>query len=302
MDTTTALGKVKLSNPSVLASGILGTTAKILQRVIDGGAGAVTLKSIGPEERGGHDNPTVLEWDHGFINAVGLPSEGYLNLTQKWQELNGLQVPVIASIYGSSVRDFAKVAEEVSSHKPDMIELNVSCPNTDREGMAFGTDPNIAHKVVSSVKNVSGRVPVMPKLTPNCPDIVSIAKACEDAGADAISGINTVGPGMIINIDAARPVLSYKKGGLSGPAIKPVAVRCIYEIYESVKIPILGIGGITYGKDAVEIMMAGASAFGIGSAVYYRGTDVFGKVVGEITDWMKANGYNSVKELVGAAH
>jgi len=152
------------------------------------------------------------------------------------------------------------------------------------------------------VKDVSGRVPVMPKLTAQALDIARVARACEEAGADAVAAINTVGPGMLINIEARKPVLGYKRGGISGPAIRPVAVRCVYDIYEAVDIPILGIGGVTEGRDAIELMQAGATAVGIGSGIYYRGIGVFKKVCEEMKIWMKQNGCKDVKKLVGAAH
>ncbi len=290
---------LKLKNPTVLASGILGTTAALLQRVYDNGAGAVTVKSIGPKLREGHPNPKLLVLKDSMINCIGLPSAGYKNMNKKFLELQKLKFPVIWSIYGSSIADYVDITKEIVKYKPDMIELNISCPNKD-DGMVFGCDKELTRKLVSSVKKVS-KVPIMPKLTPNVTDIVSIAKECEKAGADAISAINTVS-GMAINVEAGKPVLSYVKGGLSGPLIKPIALRCVYDIYKEVKIPILGMGGINNGRDALEMMMAGASAIGVGSAVYYDGVEVFGKIVKEMESLMKKNGYKSVKEIIGRAH
>jgi len=165
----------------------------------------------------------------------------------------------------------------------------------------FGADKNLTRKLISSVKKVSKKVPIMPKLTPNVLDIADIAKACEKAGADAISAINTV-TGMLINVETGKPVLSYKTGGLSGPLIKPIALRCVYDIYEEVKIPILGMGGICNGRDALEMIMAGANAVGVGSAIYYRGIGVFNKIVNEMKALMKKNNYKSIKEIIGRAH
>ncbi|VVB68221.1 Dihydroorotate dehydrogenase [Candidatus Norongarragalina meridionalis] len=291
----------RLRNPTVLASGILGITFNQLKRAEDGGAGAVTTKSIGPEERVGNRNPTCVALQHGMLNAMGLPSPGYEAMDDEWRQLKKMKVPVFASIYGASVEDFRRVAAYVAEKKPALIELNVSCPNTAEHGQVFGFEPSVAASVVETVKEVSGRVPVSVKLTPNTYKIVAVARACEEAGADAICAINTVA-GMAINIEARKPVLSFKKGGYSGPAIKPIAIRCVYDIYEAVKIPILGVGGVTTGRDAIEMMQAGATAVGIGSGVYYRGPNVFGLVAEEMRCWMHANGVASAKSLIGAAH
>ena len=299
---TTRLGQLSLENPTILAAGFLGTNAGILKRVAKAGAGAVTTKSIGPVPRDGNPNPTVLCYGPGLMNAVGLPSVGHMNMAKEWEALKGIGVPVVASIYGGTVREYAEVAESVAGQKPAMIDINIGCPNTKAHGALFGTNPDAAHKVVSAVKDAAGKVPIMPKLTPNTHLLREVAKACEDAGADAIAAINTVGPGMIIDINTAKPIFSFKTAGLSGPAIRPLAVRCVYDIYGAVKVPVVGVGGITYGKDAIEMVMAGATAVEIGSAIYYRGIDVFGKVCTEMEAWMKEGGHKSLKGLVGAAH
>jgi len=284
----------------VLASGVLGNSHDILERVHENGCGLVTMKSIGPEPRDGHKNPTVIDLGHGIINAVGLPSPGYLNMENEWNDLEKRDFPLIASIYGGSVREYQMVAEFVSSKKPDFIEINISCPNSEKHGMIFGVNPKSSHDVVSAVKNVI-KVPLIAKLSPQALDIGEIAMACEDAGADAICAINTVGPGMVIDIESQMPVLAFKKGGLSGPMIKPVAVRCVFDIYKAVKIPIIGLGGITTGKDAIEIIMAGASLVGIGSAVMCRGIDVFKKITTEMEAWLRDHDL-CMEEIIGAAH
>ncbi len=293
------LGKI-LNNPMVLASGVLGNSSDILERVHENGCGLVTMKSIGPEPRDGHKNPTVIDLGSGMINAVGLPTPGYLNMDNEWESLIKRKFPIIASIYGGSVEEFQKVAEFVSSKKPDFIEINISCPNSEKHGMIFGINPESSRDVVLAVKKVIN-VPLIAKLTPQAPDIGEIAKACEDAGADAVCAINTLGPGMVIDIESHMPILAFKKGGLSGPMIKPVAVRCVFDIYKAVKIPIIGLGGITTGEDAIEMIMAGASLVGIGSAVRYRGIDVFVKVAKEMNSWL--SGHNlSMEDIKGAAH
>lgn len=293
------LGKVRLDNPTILASGFLGTTANLLKRVSDSGAGAVTIKSIGPFERDGNKNPTVLEWEHGLINAVGLPNAGYKNMDDELKSLSKFKRTWIASVYGSSVEDYVTITNHVKDFKPDMIELNISCPNKS-DGTLFGTDPNLSKKLVSAVRKITN-IPLIAKLTPNVTDIVSIAKACEDGGADAINAINTL-TGMVIDVNARKPVLAFKTGGMSGPAIRPLAVRCVYQIFPHVKIPIIGTGGINTYEDALEMMMAGASAVSLGTAIHYNGMGVFSDVCNGMKKWLKDNGYKSVKDIIGIAH
>jgi dihydroorotate dehydrogenase (NAD+) catalytic subunit len=297
MDISTSLCGVKLKNPIVLASGILGTNAAILERVATSGAGAVTLKSIGPVERQANNNPSVLAWEHGLINAVGLPSSGYKDYN--WEGYDKLSCPLIVSIYGSTVEEYVEVAKAVSS-KGKILEINISCPNK-HDGMSFCLNFDAVKEVVKSVKKAV-HVPVFVKLSPNVPNIGLLAAEVERAGADGITAINTLGPGMIIDIEATRPILAYKTGGLSGPGIKPIAIKSVYDIYKAVKVPIIGTGGITTGRDAIEMLMAGATAVGIGSAVYYHGMDVFKKMGDEMQEWMKINKCKSLKELIGAAH
>ena len=302
MGLKTVFAGIKLRNPTVLASGILGTNFELMKRVFEeGGAGAVTMKSIGPAERMGHANPSVMEWEHGLINAVGLPTPGFRNMEEEWRELEKRDFPLIASIYGASVEEFALVAKSVALHRPDAIEANISCPNTKKEGMVFGVNAEDSAAVVKAVKKEIGAIPLIAKLTQQAWNIGQIAIACEKAGADAISAINTV-PSMLIDIDARKPVLANKFGGLSGPAVKPIALKCVYQIFEAVKIPILGMGGISTGKDAIEFVMAGATAVGIGSGVHYRGIDVFKKVCDEMEQWMRENRLDNLEEIMGCAH
>ena len=300
LDLSTSIAGVKLKNPTILSSGILGTSPELIKRAFENNAGAATIKSIGPEPREGNNNPSVVDFGHGLLNAVGLPSPGYKNMDMEFNELSKIKDVVIWSIYGNIIEDFMKITKHILKYNPKMIELNISCPNKEN-GMLFSQDSDCAADVTKAVKNAAGDVVIIPKLSPNVADIAEIAYACEKAGADAINAINTV-QGMVINIDAKKPVLHYKKGGISGPAIRPVAVRCVYDIYEKASIPIIGTGGIMNGRDAVEMIQAGASAVGIGSAVYYHGIGVFGSIVNEIKEWMQENNYNSIKELVGIAH
>lgn len=305
MNLSTELAKIKLENPTILASGILGTTGSSLVNVAEKGAGAVTSKSIGLDERPGHPNPVLVEWEKGFVNAVGLSGQGIKESIEEIEyAVKHSKSPVIASIFASTIADFGKVAKEISKAKPHFIEVNISCPNVESEfGKPFGTDPKISAQITKIVKKNTS-IPVIIKLSPNVPNISIIAQAVAEAGADIINAINTVGPGMVINLETAKPILANKVGGVSGPAIKPIAVRCVYDIYKATKgkIPIIGTGGITYGKDAVEMIMAGASAVGIGTAVHYRDLDVFKQISEEIGEFMYKHGYNSIKEIVGVAH
>ncbi len=286
--------EIELQNPLVLASGILGTSIDLLKRVAANGAGAVTTKSIGPVEREGHNNPTVVEVENGLINAVGLPTPGYKNMDwefNRWKEIN---VPLIASVYGSSVGDYVKIVGYIQRYKPLIIELNISCPNKE-EGTVFGKSPQLTSKLVGAVKKIT-EIPIMPKLTPNCDNIGEIAIVCEEAGADAICAINSVQK-EILHPSLKVPVLAYGGGGLSGPIIKKIALEKVKEISKAVDIPILGVGGVIYGKDAIDMLKAGASLVGIGSGVYFRGIDVFRKVCEEMKEIMKKDGIKSVDEL-----
>lgn len=293
-----------LKNPTRLASGIMGLNAGQLIRVGKEGAGAVTMKSIGPRERKGHKNPAVVEWNHGLLNAVGLPTPGYKNTEEEFEELKALKkigVPLIASIYGTNAKEFKEVAKFIAGKNPDAIEVNISCPNTEWEGMQFASDPKISYKIISNVKKVTGKIPIIAKLTPAATSPIEVGKACEKAGADALCAANTM-PGMLIDIDARKPILAFKKGGMSGPALKPINLKIVYELYEKVKIPIIGEGGITNGKDALEYIMAGATLVGIGSGVFKHGVGVFKKTNSEMEKWMKKNGYKNLEKIRGIAH
>ncbi len=296
----TRLCNINLKNPTILASGILGVTKESIDRIGKSGAGAVTLKSLCHEERQGYVNPTMFAYDGVFLNAVGLPGQGIDYAIKDFGRLDNLSVPVIGSIYGYRIEQFGKVARKMSLLKPAMIEVDISCPHLDY-GKPYYADPRLTTQVTKIVKKNSNKIPVSIKLSPNVYDIKEIAHAAEKAGADAITAINTAS-GMVIDIGARKPILANKIGGISGPALKPIAVRCVYEIYETVKIPIIGTGGITYGKDALEIIMAGATAVGIGTGIYYRGIDIFKKVCDEMIAWMKKNKVKSLNEIRGIAH
>jgi dihydroorotate dehydrogenase (NAD+) catalytic subunit len=298
---------VTLPNPLVLASGILGTEAELLARVADAGAGAVTAKSCSLAPRAGHRNPTVLAWEHGLINAVGLANPGVEAEVEELMRTRPLLAAsgsaLIASVFADTIEHFARVAARVADAAPDLIEVNISCPNVhDEFGTPFAADAGAAAQVTAAVKAaVAGRVPLLVKLSPNVADVGAIARAVVDAGADGITAINTL-TGMVIDVDARRPVLANRTGGLSGPAIRPLAVRCVYEVFQAVDVPIVGTGGVSSGRDAVEMIMAGATAVGVGSAVYGEGPEVFGRIGGEVAALIAELGYDSVAEMIGAAH
>jgi dihydroorotate dehydrogenase (NAD+) catalytic subunit len=294
---------VKFKNPIILASGILGMTAASLESAVRNGAGGVTTKSTNLEGRDGHPNPKVITYESGMLNCYGLTNAG---IDQEKEEIilfksRRPKTPLILSIFGFSVEEFKKVAKEADKTIADFLEINISCPNVQAEhGRPFGCVPGMPTQVIKAIKKVTSKKLIV-KLSPNVLDIKEIAKEVEAAGADAISAINTLGPGMVINPEARRPVLSAMVGGISGPAIRPLAVRMIFDIANTVKIPIIGMGGVTTGRDALEMIMAGASLVAVGSGVYYRGISVFKRIENELTDWMIQNKVADLAEIKGAA-
>lgn len=305
VDLTCRLLDLQLRNPIVLASGIIGTSATLLKRAAEAGAGAVTAKSCGPAPRVGHPNPVALDWGAGLINAIGLSNPGAKEearlLARARAMLEPMGIPLIASIFAGTVAGFAKVARIVAAAQPHLIEINISCPNVgDEFGTPFAGTCQDAAAVTAAVKEAVD-IPIAVKLAPNVPDIGRIAAAVVKAGAEAITAINTM-PGMIINAEAGRPVLSNRVGGISGPALKPIALRCVYEIARTVGVPIIGTGGVTTGRDAAEMLMAGATAIGVGSAVWYRGVKALGEIGAELEAFMKSEGYATIGEMRGIAH
>lgn len=292
---------LELKNPIILAAGILGTTGASLCRVArEGGAGAVVTKSIGPEPKTGHPNPSMVRLDCSFLNAMGLPNPSYPEFLQELEIAKKESgVPVIASIFGGTAAEFTEVAEGLLPGRPDAFELNVSCPHAEGYGAAVGSSPCLVEAITAAVKDAVN-VPVWVKLTPNVSDITSIGTAAESGGADAVVAINTL-KGMAIDIESGYPVLGNRSGGLSGKAVKPVAVKCVYDLYAALEIPVIGVGGISSWQDAVEIIMAGASAVQVGSAVYDR-FDIFSEINTGIEAFLQRKGYSDVKRLIGLSH
>jgi dihydroorotate dehydrogenase (NAD+) catalytic subunit len=306
IDLSVHLNDICFPNPLVLAAGILGTEAALMERVARCGAGGITTKSCGPLPRRGHPNPTVLDWGPGLINAVGLANPGVEVEVEILREtkalLAPLGVPLIASIFGHTVDEFTQVARRITDAQPDLIEVNISCPNVQAEfGRPFALDARAAAAVTRAVRDATA-IPITVKLSPNTPDLVPIAKAVVEAGADALTAINTVGPGMVIDLESGQPLLANRVGGVSGPAIRPIAVRCVYELAAAVEVPIIGTGGVSSGRDALEMIAAGATLVGVGSAVYGPGPEVFAQIHKEVLDRLVSHDVDSLHELRGRAH
>lgn len=293
---------VKLKNPLMLAAGIMGSNASSLNWILNSGAAAVVSKSFSKDPNPGYHNPTTVEVTGGIINAIGLSSPGvdvFLN------ELKSVDVQenqaLIASVYGSNPKEFTYVADKIQDDV-DMIELNISCPHAmEGYGASIGQNPKLTYEIINEVKNISS-IPVIAKLTPNVTDITEIAKSAEDAGADGLSLINSLGPGMKIDIITGNPILKNKFGGMSGPAIKPIAVRCVYDVYNTVDIPIIGVGGIKDYRDVVEFLYAGASAVQIGTSIMYEGVEIFSDIAKDLKNFMIKQSFNSIDEMVGFGH
>lgn len=301
---TTMFGR-KMKNPLILASGVLGMTKASLETVCKNGCGAVTTKSLTLEPRKGHEGPNIVETECGLLNAMGYPNPG---MEAGLKEFSGWKrsEPMIISIVGKDEKEFSMLTAKVEESKKALgataLEAVISCPHTPGYGVMAGQGTPESVTVITNAIKEKTKLPLIVKLSPSVPGEVKVAEAAERAGADAINMGNSLGPGMKIDLSRRRPVLGFGMGGLSGPPIKPIAVRCIYDIYQAVDIPIIGTGGAKTGEDAIEMIMAGAGFVGVGTAVYYRGATVFEEMAKEMENWMKDNGCKSVKELVGAAH
>ncbi len=295
------LAGVRLINPTMLASGILGYSADTLAEVAEGGCGGVVTKSVCLKPRIGYANPTVVQASVGLINAMGLPNAGIDEFAEEIREMKiKLTVPVVASVFGFSVEEYVAVSKEAVRAGVDGVELNVSCPHVKDTGSELGQDPLLLSKVVRAVKAAMEK-PVLVKLTPNVTSVGELAKTAERSGADALTIMNTV-RAMAIDVETGMPILANRVGGLSGSAVKPIALRHVFDVYEAVEIPILGCGGITDWRDAVEFLLAGASAVQIGTAVAVKGLGVFGEVVRGILVYMRKRGLSNVGEIVGLSH
>lgn len=302
MDTSVNLSGLTLSNPIIPASGTFGYGYEFAEWYDINILGSFSFKGTTKEPRFGNPTPRIAECENGLINAVGLQNPGVEKVIS--EELPKLakcfSKPVVANVSGFSVEEYQYTCEKLDKEEQvGFIEVNVSCPNVHGGGMSFGTSPESAAKVTRAVKEVTKK-PVYIKLSPNVTDIVAIAKACEDAGADGISLINTL-LGMRIDLKTKKPVIANKMGGFSGPAIKPVALRMVYQVYEAVKIPIIGMGGVSNAEDVLEFMLAGATAVEVGAANLI---DPFAckKIVEDLPCVMDKYGINKLTDIIGGAH
>jgi dihydroorotate dehydrogenase (NAD+) catalytic subunit len=291
---------LRLRNPTMLASGVLDETAATMVEVARAGAGAVVTKSVGMSPREGHANPCVVELDVGLLNAMGLPNPGIEYFSEEVKAVKREGVTVIGSVIGGSEDELAAVAALMAAAGADAVELNLSCPHAKGLGTEIGSTPEDVERVCRASKE-RVKVPLFAKLTPNTSSISNLAKAAERGGADAVVAINTL-KGMAISPEVRMPVLANRFGGLSGPAIRPIGVRCVYEIRDAVEIPVIGVGGISTGRDALEYIMAGATAVQVGTAVWMRGPEVFKSICDDISRFMDEYGYSKVDDMVGAAH
>ncbi|WMT48912.1 MAG: dihydroorotate dehydrogenase [Thermoplasmatales archaeon] len=290
-------GGVSFESPAILASGILDENGYTMKRVLEDGAGAVVTKSIGTEERNGYFSPVVVPEDTYLINAMGLPNPGIDSFEEEIKIALTAKKPVIGSIFASNTDDFLKLALKMQDFGVSAVELNLSCPHVQGFGSEVGSDPVLVKEIVKTLKGTI-KIPVWSKLSPNVTSISEISRAASDS--DALVLINTV-RAMAIDIEARRPILTNSYGGMSGTAIKPVGLRCVYEVKKETEIDIIGVGGISSYIDALEYIMAGASVFQIGTALMKYGRSIFRRITEDLEKYMISNGINSLEELVGVA-
>ncbi len=301
-DLRTTLCGIELANPIIPASGTFGFGYEFAELYDINMLGSFSFKGTTKDKRFGNPTPRIAECTSGLINAVGLQNPGVEDvLKYEMPKLKAVfHKPVMANVSGFSVEDYAYTVERLDAEEQiGWFEVNVSCPNVHGGGMSFGTNPEAAAEVTRAVRKVTNK-PIIIKLSPNVTDIVSIAKACEDAGADGISLINTL-LGMRINLKTKKPVIANKMGGFSGPAIKPVAVRMVYQVYDAVKIPIVGMGGVETAEDVIEFMLAGATAVEVGASNLinpYACRDI----IRDLPAAMEKYGISSLSEIIGGAH
>jgi len=298
-DLSVEFAGIKLPNPTILASGILGVSGEIMIRAGRAGAGAVVSKSFNRKGREGYRNPSFIEVPGGYLNALGIPNPGMEEMREEIATAVKSGVPVFASVFGFDAQEFADAAAMGERGGASAVELNVSCPHVKEVGVEIGQRPKVVAEVTRTVKN-RVRIPVLVKLSPNVTDITEVAKAAEEAGADAITAINTA-LGMAVDVESGHAILGGVFGGLSGSALHPIAVRAVYQLRHAVRIPIVGVGGIQDWRGAVEMMMAGASAVQIGSAVTNKGLELFREVSDGISKFLERSGRHSVKEIIGIA-
>ncbi len=297
MNLSIKIAGVEWKNPVTVASGTFGSGEEYADYVDLNRLGAFTTKGVSPDPWEGNKTPRIAEVTSGMLNAIGLENPGIdVFCKRDIPILRKYNTKIIVNVCGKTIDEYCKVVERLANEDVDMLEINISCPNVKEGGITFGQNPKAAAKITSAVKKYA-KQPVIMKLSPNVTSISEMAKAVEDAGADAISLINTL-TGMKIDINTRTFALANKTGGLSGPAIHPIAVRMVYEAAHAVSIPIIGMGGISSASDAIEMILAGASAVAVGTANFYQ-PSITEDVVKGINRYMKKQGFSSVKEMVG---
>lgn len=298
-DMTVELAGIKLRNPVMTASGTFGYGAEFAAHLDLESIGALVTKGLSLRPKAGNPTPRIVETPGGMLNAIGLQNVGIdAFITEKLPYLAKVNTPVIANLYGNTLEEYGEVASRLDALSGVAgVEVNISCPNVKQGGIVFGTDPAAAQEVVRLVRR-NTKKPMIVKLSPNVTDVVAMAKACADAGADALSLINTL-TGMAIDLDRRRPVLANVTGGLSGPAIKPVALRMVWQVARAVKLPLIGIGGIMNGRDALEFMLAGASAVQVGTASFLD-PGAAQRIAAEMEQYLVDHKIASVASLIGA--
>jgi dihydroorotate dehydrogenase (NAD+) catalytic subunit len=297
-DIPISIAGLNLKNPVIVASGILGLSQSIFDRLYNIGAGAIVSKSISLLPREGYRNPTIVSVNNmSYINAVGLANPGAESFSKEISSNTG---PLFVSLVGSDKSEFPIIAKNFDNVKILGFELNLSCPHVEKMGMEIGDDLDLVYDIIKSIKKDTVK-PLFVKVGLGKSDIIEVAKTAESAGADGITAINTL-RAMKIDIETRCPVLENKIGGLSGSAIRPLGVRCVYELSKNLRIPIIGCGGIMTYADAIEYMMAGASAIQIGSLIGLKGINSIGKIVMGLRSYLKAANIIDIKEIVGIAH
>jgi dihydroorotate dehydrogenase (NAD+) catalytic subunit len=298
MDLTVGIGPLRLVNPLIAASGCFGYGVEYADVVDLASLGGVAVKGLFLAEREGHAPPRIVETPAGMLNAIGLQGIGVRRfIDERLPELRQRRAAVIVNICGTTLDEYVEVARILSDAEGvAALELNISCPNIKEGGITFGCSLPGTHQVVGAVRKVTS-LPVIPKLTPNVTDVASFARAAEEAGADAISLVNTF-LAMAIDVHTRRPKLSNIVGGLSGPAIRPIAVRMVYECRRAVKIPIIGMGGIATAEDVLEFMIAGANAVQVGT-MNFADPFIWSKLLAGLKEYMTAHGIERIEEIVG---
>jgi len=299
IDLTVRIGKLKLRNPVMTASGTFGYGDEYAEFIDLNRLGAIVVKGLSLKPKEGNPPPRIVETPSGMLNAIGLQNIGIHNfIKKKLPFLRQINTPVIVNFFGDSIAEYVRAAEKLSAADGiHALEMNISCPNKQAGWSIFGTDPKVTSRVVSEVRRVTDRTLIV-KLSPNVTDIALMARVAEEAGADAVSLINTL-TGMAIDIKSRRPRLANIIGGLSGPAVKPVAVRMVWQCYKAVRVPIIGMGGIVSPEDAIEFILAGASAVAVGTGNFIR-PDMTTDIIDGISSFMTKEGIKSINDIKGA--